>query len=151
MKTHIALAALALLAGCATLSREVAPDVPPRETPPEIARVVAAPSPPPGARTAAQFDTTTAEQRAAATAVDDAAEEELGSVVVSLGDPAQGGLWLRTPLVGAARAGRVVTQAGRSGLVELIPSDGGSRMSLAAMRLLDLPLGGLHTVTVHAR
>ncbi len=111
-----------------------------------------APRPPVSARTAAEFDTTTPEQRQAATEPVAAAETSLGTTVASLGDPTEGGLWLSTPLVDAPRAGRVVVEAtGASARVDLLPGDGGSRLSLAAMRLLKVPLTDLPRVTVYVR
>lgn len=110
--------------------------------------------PPPEARDADTFDTTTAADRAAA--LEDAAAQErrvLGRTVVSLGDPARPGFWLSTPLAEAAGPGRVVLGT-RSVAVRLEPvadpERSGSRLSLAAMRLLDLPLTALTEVEVVA-
>ena len=112
-------------------------------------------SPPPSARTAEQFDTTTDEDRAevvkaAATGAQDRA---LGTTVASLGDPADPGFWLKTPLVDTQVAGRARDRAtGNSVAVTLIPSDGpptaGSRMSLSAMRALKVSLTDLVTLDV---
>lgn len=111
--------------------------------------------PPETARTVEDFDTTTDEQRAAAAAdtPEPAAEQALGETVASLGDVAQPGFWLKTPLVSSPGKGRVLfAQTGKTAQVDLIPIDGpataGSRMSLAAMRLLGAPLTGLPTVDV---
>ncbi|MEM6373591.1 MAG: hypothetical protein AAF727_12535 [Pseudomonadota bacterium] len=65
----------------------------------------------------------------------------LGRTIASLGDAAQPGMWLKTPLVAATRQGRVFYPAtDRSVEVTLIPIEGpptaGSRMSLAAMQAL---------------
>ena len=112
---------------------------------------------PRGARTAEALDTTTeAERTAAAAAPPEAAEEALGTTVASLGDPADPGLWLATPLVAEARPGRVVyPETGQSALVELRPAGGpatgGSRLSLPAIRLLGAPLTGLPEVDVFGR
>ncbi|MBS9716725.1 hypothetical protein ACFFUT_17015 [Pseudohalocynthiibacter aestuariivivens] len=105
------------------------------------------------ARTPEDFDTTTAAERQAAAGSASQGERVLGSTVVSLGDPTEAGFWLKTPLVNTARAGRVYYGAnGRSVNVDLLPIDGaGSRISLAAMRLLDAPLASLPEVTVYAR
>jgi hypothetical protein len=151
--TRLALILVLVVAGCAQL-RERLPSrpVPDRAPPPVEAAAVPAVLPPTsGARTAEEFDTTTAEQRAAATNVAPAAEQTLGQVVVSLGDPADPGLWLETSLVSAPRPGRVVAPSGAEALVELRPGTGGARLSLPAMRLLGLPLTDLPTVTVHGR
>ncbi|MEW9919129.1 hypothetical protein AB2B41_05920 [Marimonas sp. MJW-29] len=118
-----------------------------------LAPETAAPPPPTGARTAEALDTTTAEQRAAATAAPAAPTKALGKTVVSLGSPTEPGLWLKTPLVSEESQGRVTNPAtGRSSLVTLIPLDGpataGSRMSLAAMRLIEASLTDLTEVEV---
>ncbi|MFW2543549.1 hypothetical protein ACN2XU_12960 [Primorskyibacter sp. 2E107] len=112
-----------------------------------------APPPPQNARTAEEFDTTSAEERAAAAAPKPAGEVSLGSTVASLGDVARPGFWLETPLVTAPAKGRVLNPAtGKSAQVDLIPIDGpataGSRISLAAMRLLEAPLTDLPTIQV---
>lgn len=111
--------------------------------------------PPQAARTVEQFDTTTPEQRAAAAAPAPAAAGPIGTTVASLGDPAKPGFWLETPLVKTAQKGRVSYGAnGKSAQVDLIPIKGpnsaGSRISLAAMRLLDAPLTGLPELQVFA-
>jgi len=72
---------------------------------------------------------------------------------VSLGDPARPGFWIETPLVSSPTTGRVAyPSTGQSSQVDLIPIDGpataGSRMSLAAMRLIGVPLTGLAEVQV---
>jgi hypothetical protein len=71
--------------------------------------------------------------------------------IAALGDPAQPGLWLKTPLVDREGPGRV-SYAGRTVDVTLIPIEGpetaGSRMSLAAMRALGAPLTELVEVSV---
>lgn len=114
----------------------------------------AAPRPPASARTAEQFDTTSPEERkAAAAAPQPAGERLLGDTVASLGDPSRPGFWLETPLVSAPAKGRVVFPgSGKSAQVDLIPIDGpktaGSRISLAAMRLIEAPLTDLPTVRV---
>jgi hypothetical protein len=151
--TRLALVLVLVVAGCAQL-RELLPSQPATDRAPPPTELVTTPAalpPTSGARTAEEFDTTTAEQRAAATNVAPAAEETLGQIVVSLGDPADPGLWLETSLVSAPRPGRVVAASGTEALVELRPATGGARLSLPAMRLLGLPLTDLPTVTVHGR
>lgn len=78
---------------------------------------------------------------------------ELGATVVSLGAAGEPGMWLKTPLVTQTQKGRVY----HNGLwlaVTLIPIEGeagaGSRMSLSAMRALELPLTELTEVRVTA-
>lgn len=114
-----------------------------------------APRPPTGATTADQFDTTTEAERQAAAAPPPSAERELGRTVASLGNPANPGFWLETPLVAETTQGRVVYAAtGKSVAVELRPIAGaatsGSRISLPALRLLGAPLTGLPELTVFA-
>lgn len=109
--------------------------------------------PPAGARTPEDFDTTTAVERAAAKAGTGRAGRELGLTVASLGSPTEPGFWIRTPLVSAPARGRVENPAnGKSARVDLIPIDGpktaGSRLSLAAMRLIGADLADLPEVRV---
>lgn len=82
-----------------------------------------------------------------------AAAGSLGTTVVSLGDAAESGSWLKTPLVATTRPGKVWYK-GRWAAVTLIPiageSGAGSRMSLQAMQLLSLPLTELTEVEVTA-
>lgn len=148
------LVALALVAGC---SRVAAPSdgVLVEVTPPEVvpvprpeagvARVV---RPPKGARTAAAFDTTTAAQKAEALTAPSGGAE-LGKVVVSLGNPAEPGFWLKSALVSAKAAGVVKLANGKTAQVDLLPlTGGGPQLSLAAYRALELPLTALPEVTV---
>jgi hypothetical protein len=139
------------LAACAELTPAAAPEpVRPR------ARPAVAVLPAAGARTAEEFDTTTpAERRAAAAAPAPAGEARLGVTVASLGDPSAPGFWLETPLVAEVRQGRVLLAAtGASVQVELRPIAGaataGSRLSLAALRLLGVGLTDLPEIEVYA-
>ncbi len=105
------------------------------------------------AHTAEQFDTTTPEQRAEAETASGRARK-LGVTIASLGNPAEAGFWIKTPLVSKAGKGRVEYPAtGKSVAVDLIPIDGqksaGSRVSLAALRLLGAPLTGLPELIVY--
>ena len=111
-----------------------------------------APKPAAAARTVDQFDTTSAEDKAEALDVKaDTPTATLGETEATLGSPADPGIWLKTPLVDTLTPGRV-TYKGKDANVELRPSGGaagsGSEMSLAAMRLLDIPLTDIATVTV---
>jgi hypothetical protein len=106
------------------------------------------------ARTAEDFDSTSADERAAAIAPAPVAKK-LGTTIATLGNPALPGFWLQTPLVSENTPGRVVYPAtGTSVSVDLIPTGGpetgGSRISLAAMRLLGAPLTGLPELIVYA-
>ncbi len=149
------------LVGCADMMGQIQPQQATGPAAPQseaaAAEAAASPvlsrTPPPAARTEEDFDTTTAEERADAAAAPVASgERSLGTTVVSLGDPARPGFWIETPLVDAPGKGRVVFPgSGKSAQVDLIPiSDGGSRLSLAAMRLIEAPLTDLPTVEVYA-
>ena len=116
--------------------------------------ITRAPAPKPAARASArQLDTTTTEQKAAAAKAPEAAETKLGSTVASLGDPTQGGFWIKTPLVKARGIGRIVNPAnGKSAKVDLIPLDGGgsgSQVSLPALQLIGVSLTDLPTIEVY--
>lgn len=82
------------------------------------------------------------------------ASGRLGTTVASLGNPAEGGLWLKTPLVQAEAAGTVTYPAtGKSVAVTLLPLEGpataGSQLSLSAMQGLGAPLTDLPTIEVY--
>ncbi|MBL6429271.1 D-galactarate dehydratase [Maritimibacter sp.] len=113
-------------------------------------------APPADARTEDAFDTTTDEERAAAVATPEpAGERSLGTTVATLGSPTDPGIWMDTPLVSSVTQGRVEAANGKSVNLELRPIDGpataGSRISLPALRLLEVGLAGLHTLTVYAK
>ncbi len=77
----------------------------------------------------------------------------LGTTIASLGNPAESGLWLKTPLVGSEQKGRVVfSKTGKEVSVTLIPLDGpetaGSQLSLSAMQIIGAPLTDLPTIEV---
>ena len=79
----------------------------------------------------------------------------LGRTIASLGNAAEPGLWLKTPLVSEQQPGRVYyAETNTTVDVTLIPIDGpetaGSRLSLAAMQALGAPLTGLPEVDVFA-
>ncbi|NCO87345.1 MAG: D-galactarate dehydratase [Rhodobacterales bacterium] len=120
--------------------------------PPET--TIVAPPPPPSARTVEQFDTTTQADRIAAVAAPPPPREaRLGTTIASLGSPTDPGIWMRTGLVSEVTMGRVEYPAnGKSVTLELRPSGGpagaGSQISLAAMRLLEVPLTGLPELVV---
>lgn len=105
-----------------------------------------------GAVTAEQFDTTSAAERAAA-AAPAAGGQRLGTTVGSLGNPAEPGFWAETGLVDRVTPGRLDYPAGGASVqVELRPSGGaaraGTRVSLAAMRVLGVPLTALPELEV---
>ena len=79
----------------------------------------------------------------------------LGKTIAALGDVTDPGFWIKTPLVKAKGKGTVsYAKSGRTVQVDLIPMDGpktgGSQLSLATMRLLDVPLTELAEVSVTA-
>jgi len=121
------------------------------------APLVSAPPPPPAARTAEEFDTTSAAERAAALAAPEpAGERSLGTTIASLGSPTEPGIWMETGLVTAVTMGRVLFAAnGKSVSLQLRPSGrdagSGSQISLAAMRLLEVPLTSLPELSVFAQ
>jgi hypothetical protein len=75
----------------------------------------------------------------------------LGVTVASLGNPAETGLWLKTPMVQSEQTGRI-SYNGKTIDAILIPIDGaataGSRMSLHAFQALGAPLTDLVEVNV---
>ncbi|MCG3266524.1 D-galactarate dehydratase [Yoonia sp. I 8.24] len=136
------------LAGCTTPAfQEVSPP-----SGPVTETTVVAVAPPASAATVEEFDTTSAEDRAAATAPTESIDVALGVTIASLGPPTEPGIWLKTPLVDAVTLGRVGYD-GESVNLELRPSGGeagaGSQISLAAMRLLGVPLTSLPELTVY--
>lgn len=106
-------------------------------------------------RTAETLDSTTAaERQAAVTVAGIGPARDLGLTVASLGTPTEPGLWLKTPLVDTAAKGRVsYAVTGKSVAVDLIPMEAppgaGSRLSLAAFRLIEAPLTALPELRVH--
>ena len=115
--------------------------------------------PPASARTVEQLDTTSDAEKAVATRAAEAAQKAgqgklLGRTVASLGDPTDPGIWIKTPLVSKPSKGRVVYPAnGKAVQLDLVPIDGpptaGSRMSLAALRAIEVPLTELPEVDVY--
>lgn len=145
MRYGFGLVAAVALAGCAVPQQAV--DAPPE--PVEIA-ALDAPAPPPEARRADEFDTTTQSQRMAALEPDEGGVL-LGQAVVTLGDPGRAGFWVETELVAQSGQGRIeLSDGSKSVEVALLPSAGSGRISLAAMRLLEVPLTALVQVKVFA-
>ncbi|MGZ3216752.1 hypothetical protein [Paracoccus sp. T5] len=148
------------LAGCTQMAQTERPAAAtqPTATPAQTAAATAitrAPAPRPAARaTPAQLDTTTPQQRAAAAqAPVSGGETRLGTTIGSLGNPSEGGFWIKTPLVKETAMGRIVNPAtGKSAKVELRPLSGsgsGSQVSLPALQLLGVPLTDLPTLEVY--
>ncbi len=143
---RIAILALVTTTACTPLVLQPTSD---RPAPPSIDEATGLELPDEDARTVEEFDTTTAEQREEATSAS-AGGNSLGTTVASLGDAGQPGFWLETPLVSSPTSGRVRNpNTGRTVQVELRPTEGGSsRISLAALRLLEAPLTELVTLEV---
>jgi len=78
----------------------------------------------------------------------------LGETVVALGDPVEPGFWLKTPLVTAEQPGILERPGGATVQVTLLPlggpATGGSQISLAAMRGLDISLTELISLKVYS-
>ncbi|MFN3845748.1 MAG: hypothetical protein ACK4RZ_07990 [Paracoccaceae bacterium] len=146
------LLALTATSGCAVLDRlKPAPKPQPVVSAPKAdAPVAPAPVLGVGATAAALDTTTTAQKQAALAAPAASGERALGKVAVSLGSPAEPGIWLRSALVKAPGKGRVVTASGQSVAVDLIPGEGAAQLSLAAYVALGLSLTALPEVTVYA-
>ena len=111
---------------------------------------------PEDARTVEEFDTTSAAERAEAAeaAALNGAATNLGLTIASLGAVTEPGIWLKTPLVSTPAKGRVeYPEKGTVVAVDLIPLEGepgsGSRLSLAAMRILGADLTALPEVRVY--
>ncbi len=143
---RIAILALLLTTACTPLVLRPQPD---RAAPPSIDDATGLELPDEDARTVEEFDTTSEEQREEAASVS-AGGNVLGTTVASLGDAGQPGFWLETPLVDSPATGRVRNpETGRTVQVDLRPIQGGSsRISLAALRLLEAPLTELVTLEV---
>lgn len=163
LKTGYVILAALLLAGCARVPGNRL-DAAPKAADQSDKRPAARPAslqtatlnPAQSAKTAEQFDTTTSEQRSHAVqpATPVGGERRLGATVGTLGNPAESGFWLKTPLVSKPGKGRVEYPAtGKSVAVDLVPIDGpktaGSRVSLATLRLLGAPLTGLPDLIVY--
>ncbi|MEQ9260957.1 MAG: hypothetical protein RIG84_17865 [Roseovarius sp.] len=153
-------AASLTLAGCATLPGNLfgdgKPDVVVRDGSGQVhPKPRPGSAPPAGARTADEFDITSAEERAAAVdaATPAAGERDLGLTIASLGAVTEPGIWLKTPLVDSPSKGRVEYPERGTGIaLQLLPLDAepgaGSRLSLAAMRLLEADLTSLPELRV---
>lgn len=161
----VGFAAVWLLAGCAGVMQEKQRDSQAVMSGEGQVRPVARPvggapkRPPAGARTVAQLDTTSKEEKKAAAIAASEAQKSgegklLGRTIASLGDPTDPGIWIKTPLVSKPSKGRVVYPVnGKAVQLDLIPIDGpataGSRMSLAALRVIEAPLTELPEVDVY--
>ena len=157
MKRLLCVSGMALsLAGCGVMqtglfgNQDTAPPVGAPDVAPQGGEC------PQDARTGDEFDTTSADDRAAALdgATASGGEADLGVTIASLGDVAQSGIWLKTPLVSEPSKGRVeVSATGKAVALDLLPLEAapgaGSRISLAAMRLLEVDLTALTEMRVY--
>ena len=93
-------------------------------------------------------------QNAMATADVDALRK-LGTVVGSLGNPAEVGFWVKTGFVSEPKAGQITNLAtGDSVNVDLFPRTGatdGAEVSLSALRAINAPLAGLSKFDLFVR
>ena len=157
---------IAGLAGCAALGPQPSTTRPSEaaqnpesaaqegQTRPRMRPDTVAKAPPSTARTVEQFDTTSASDRREATAPQTSAAL-IGTTIASLGDVTRPGFWLETPLVTQPGKGQVNLPGSSTKVaLDLIPIDGpataGSRISLAAMRLLGVPLTDLPHIEVRS-
>jgi hypothetical protein len=102
-----------------------------------------------GAQSAEALDQSSEAERLAAIAPPvSGTERELGRVIVGLGPVTEQGFWLKSTLVTEPAKGRVVTAAGTSVAVDLLPGEGGALLSLAAFRALELSLTELPELAV---
>ncbi len=124
------------------------------EPAPQPATEAASPDATGGASDAEALDETTVLQRQEATSNATPASGLLGETVVALGDPIMPGFWLKTPLVTAQQDGILERAGGATVQVTLLPlggaPSGGSEISLAAMRSLDIGLTELVTLKVYS-
>jgi hypothetical protein len=127
MKHVIALSCLVSLAACATVPDDVSPQI-------------------------AAVDPSATVEGGTGAALPQGDGRFMGFSVASLGDAADPGLWIETPLVSTEQPGRVISENGLQLFLTLRPSGGarnsGSRMSLQAFQELGIPLTALPTVTV---
>jgi hypothetical protein len=99
------------------------------------------------------LDVATSQERLAASQrVKLTSSKYLGSTIASLGNPAETGFWLKTPLVEKTQPGRIVSrETGKSVNVTLMPLEtqgSGSQVSLSAMRLMGVSLIALPEINV---
>ena len=146
MRPILLLAPLLILASCSQVPNPFRQ----KAAPTPVVSVPAAAIGQSAARPAESFDLTSeAERKRALAAMPDPGAEALGEAVVTLGNAAEPGFWLRSSLVKSLRKGRVEVN-GQSVAVDLLPGAGSAQLSLAAYRALDLPLTALPQVSVYA-
>lgn len=148
MRVLLLLAPLLVVASCSQVSnpfRRAAPEPAPTAAPAPQAAIGQS-----SARSVESYDLTSeAERRRALAAPVAAGAEDLGQVVVTLGNAAEPGFWLRSSLVDNVGRGRVETADGQTVAVDLLPGAGSAQLSLAAYRALGLSLTDLPQVTVY--
>lgn len=149
MKTPLLLCLALSLSACGPLDR-MKPAPAPVQIVAPVEEPVTLPALGSGQSAAALDSTTAAERQAALAAPAPAGARELGKTTVALGSPTEPGLWLKSALVKQPGKGQVVTAAGTSVAVDLIPGTGGALLSLGAYRALGLALTDLPEVTILA-
>ena len=95
-----------------------------------------------------------AERAAALKPVDQDRGQLIGVTIAALGNPATTGFWLKTSLVDDETNGRVVHAVNGSAVnLTLIPlhAEGGSQLSLSAMRAIEQDLSALIEIKVYRR
>ncbi|MEQ8898355.1 MAG: hypothetical protein RID23_14800 [Roseovarius sp.] len=156
MKQVFAIIGCVALTGCGAFEGGLFKPKTRAPEPAEAQATSSAPTPPSGAITADSLDTTSDEERqkAVADAGSAGGETDLGATIASLGAVSEPGIWLKTPLVKSQARGRVeFPEKGTKVAVDLLPLDAepgaGSRLSLAAMRILEADLTSLPEVRVY--
>ena len=159
MRKFVGLALLLTLANCAALDANNPLNLPQSKNsfPSQVAENGSAPLsalkqsslPPIEAQGAAALGAGNGAKIVDATAVSGAGKI-LGSQIVSLGDPTEPGLWVKTDLVQAEQLGTVAIVGGQPMQVTLRPLEGAGspQISLAALRLLGASLTALPEVIV---
>jgi hypothetical protein len=154
LKLIVALLTGAVVAGCGDMSLPgwTPQTLRPAAQPAPEADPGISPLPVAGARTPEALDRSTRVERAQAVSVSDRGRP-LGTTIATLGSPTEPGFWLKTPLVTTEQPGVVRSQqTAKRVAVTLVPIAGpataGSRISLAAMRALELPLTALAELDV---
>tara|TARA_B100000700_G_C14592196_1_gene645153 strand:- start:19 stop:510 length:492 start_codon:yes stop_codon:yes gene_type:complete len=105
------------------------------------------------ARTAEELDLATDEEILAVVNKEILEETKfLGEIIVSLGDPAETGFWVKTSLVSTESQGRIVDKSTNKSvdliLLPLEDEENGGQISLSAMRALEIPITSIFKVLV---
>lgn len=145
LKRNVVAFSCVLLAGCAQMSPQPTPQSMSPAAP--IAQPVVLENT--GQNTAPEeLDVVSIQERESALAtVEPDTLKKLGTVVGSLGNPAEVGFWVKTAYVSEPKAGQITSlTTGESVNVDLFPRSGGvdaAEVSLSALRAINAPLAGL--------